>query len=146
MTHHLSTSELEQFCVSALAEDELAAAASHTAGCDACHQRFVEELRGQRGAGPFSFTLEPEFWFRNDHLDFELLVGLADHTLDHDLKEIIEVHLKTCEVCSEDGEGKEDGTMATLFIHSQRDVSKSMLHIKAIGFGHPMKTEKYITS
>jgi hypothetical protein len=102
VTHHLSTSELEQFCVSALAEDELAAAASHTACCDACHQRFVEELRRQRGAGPFSFTLDPEFWFRNDHLDFELLVGLADHTLDHDLHEIIDVHLKTCELCSEE--------------------------------------------
>lgn len=102
MTSHLSTSELEQFSVSALLENELVAAAKHTADCDACHQRFVEELRRQRTAGPVSFTLEPEFWFRNDHLDFELLVGLADHTLDDDLQEIIDVHLKTCEVCSED--------------------------------------------
>lgn len=102
MTHHLSTSELEQFCVSALAEDELVAAASHTAECQACHHRFVEELRRQRGPIPISFTLEPEFWFRNDHLDFDLLVGLADHTLDQDLQEIVDVHLKTCELCRED--------------------------------------------
>jgi hypothetical protein len=102
VTHHLSTSELEQFCVSALAEDQLAAAASHTADCKVCHERFVEELRRQRGPAPSSFTLEPEFWFRNDHVDFDLLVGLADKTLDDNLQEIIDVHLRTCEVCSED--------------------------------------------
>jgi hypothetical protein len=35
-------------------------------------------------------------------LDFDLLVALADKTLDHNLQEIIDVHLKTCEVCSVD--------------------------------------------
>jgi hypothetical protein len=102
VTHHLSTSELEQFCVSALAEDQIAAAASHTAHCEDCHERFVAELRRQRGDAPISFTLKPEFWFRNEHVDFDLLVELADKTLDDNLQEIIDVHLRACEVCSED--------------------------------------------
>jgi len=88
--------------VSALTEDEAAAAAVHMAECQDCHQRFVAELNHQRGSIPFSFTLDPEFWFRDDHVDFDLLVGLADETLDQDTQEIIGIHLKTCETCRED--------------------------------------------
>ena len=102
MTHHLSKSQVERFSVSALTEDEAAAAAVHMADCQDCHQRFVAELNHQRGSIPFSFTLDPEFWFRDDHVDFDLLVGLADETLDQDTQEIIGIHLKTCETCRED--------------------------------------------
>ena len=101
MTHHLSTSQIEQLCVSALPEEELVTAAVHTAECQACNQRFVEELRRQRGSAPFTFTLEPEFCFRDDHLDFDLLVALADKTLDQETEEIVNIHLKTCEPCRE---------------------------------------------
>ena len=101
MTHHLSKSQVERFSVSALTEDEAAAAAVHMADCQDCHQRFVAELNHQRGSIPFSFTLDPEFWFRDDHVDFDLLVGLADETLDQDTQEIIGIHLKTCETCRE---------------------------------------------
>src|ERR1044072_9221836 len=102
MTHHLSELEIKQLCVSALPEDELAAAAIHTAECQPCDQRFIEELKRQRGPVPFNFTLEPEFWFRNDHLDFDQLVGLADDTFDEETREIIDIHLSTCESCRED--------------------------------------------
>ena len=88
--------------MSALTEDEAAVAAVHMADCEDCHQRFVAELNHQRGSIPFSFTLDPEFWFRDDHVDFDLLVGLADETLDQDTQEIIAIHLKTCERCRED--------------------------------------------
>ena len=88
--------------MSALTEDEAAAAAVHMADCQDCHQRFVAELNHQRGNIPFSFTLDPEFWFRDDHVDFDLLVGIADETLDQDTQEIIGIHLKTCETCRED--------------------------------------------
>jgi hypothetical protein len=81
---------------------EAAAAAVHMADCQDCHQRFVAELNQQRGSIPFSFTLDPEFWFRDDHVDFDLLVELADETLDQDTQEIIGIHLKTCETCRED--------------------------------------------
>lgn len=102
MTDHLSTLQIKHFCVSALTEDEAAAAAVHMSQCQSCHQQFVEELRHQRGSAPFTFTLEPEFWFRHDHVDFELLVGLADKTLDEETEEIINIHLQACETCRED--------------------------------------------
>jgi hypothetical protein len=102
VTHHLSTWQLQRFCVSALAEDELAAAAIHMTDCQVCHKRFVTELKRQRGSTPFGFTLEPEFWFRDDHVDFDLLVGLAEATLDQETQEIINIHLKICETCRED--------------------------------------------
>jgi hypothetical protein len=102
LTQHLSTLQIKQLCVSALPEDELAAAAVHTADCRSCDQRFIEELRRQRGPVPFNFTLEPEFWFRNEHLDFDQLVGLAENTFDEETREIINIHLSTCESCRED--------------------------------------------
>lgn len=102
MTLHLSTLEVKQLSVSALPEDALAAAALHTAECQTCNERFVEELKRQRGPAAFNFTLEPEFWFRNDHLDFDDLVGLADKSFDEETQEIINIHLSTCESCRED--------------------------------------------
>jgi hypothetical protein len=102
MTDHLSTLQIEQLCVSALPEDELVAAAVHTAECQSCNQRFVEELKCQRGSTPFTFTLEPEFWFRDDHVDFDLLVELGDKNLDREMEEIVNIHLETCETCRED--------------------------------------------
>jgi hypothetical protein len=102
MTHHLSELEIKQLCVSALPEDELTAAAVHTAECQACDQRFIEELKRQRGPVPFNSTLEPEFWFRNEHLDFDQLVGLADDTFDEETRETINIHLSTCDSCRED--------------------------------------------
>jgi hypothetical protein len=102
MTHHLSTLQVQQLCVSALPEDELVAAAVHTTECQSCNERFVEELKRQRGSTPLNFTLEPEFWFQHDHVDFDQLVALADKTLDQDTEEIINIHLKTCESCRED--------------------------------------------
>ena len=102
MTHHLSISQLERFCVSALAEDELTAVALHLAECSECHHRFVEVLKRQIGPGPSTFTLAPEFWFQHEHLDFDQLVGLADDKLDPSTREIIDIHLSTCEKCRED--------------------------------------------
>lgn len=102
MTHHLSTLQVKQLCVSALPEDDLAAAAVHTEECQSCDQRFLEELSRQRGSAPFDFTLEPEFWFRNDHVDFDQLVGLANNRFDKETLEIINIHLSTCETCFED--------------------------------------------
>ncbi|HSE19778.1 MAG TPA: hypothetical protein VLB46_22145 [Pyrinomonadaceae bacterium] len=97
MTGHPSTSQLERFCVSALAEDELTAVATHVADCPSCHQRFVEELRRRHGSGPFTFTLEPESAFRHDHQVAEL----ADGKVDPCIREIIDVHLTTCATCRE---------------------------------------------
>lgn len=102
MREHLSILEVKQLAVSALPEDELVAAALHTAKCQSCNQQFVEELKRQRGSASFNFTLEPEFWFRNDHVDFDQLVALADKTLDEETEEILNLHLQTCEECRAD--------------------------------------------
>jgi hypothetical protein len=101
VTHHLSTSELQQFCVNALAAEELTASASHTADCRLCQSRFIEEVRRQSGSTFGNITLEPEFWFQNEHVDFDQLMGLADNSLDQDVQDIINIHLKTCETCQE---------------------------------------------
>lgn len=102
MADHLSTLQVKQLCIGALPEDEQVVAALHTAECQSCHERFVEELKRQRGSASLNFTLEPEFWSRHDHIDFDQLVALADKTLDQEMEEIINVHLKTCETCRED--------------------------------------------
>src|ERR1700742_2433474 len=105
MMDHLSTLQVKQLCVSALPGEELAVAAIHTTECQSCHQRFVQELKRQRGSAPFNFSLEPEFWFRHDHVDFDQLVALADRTLEQETAELINLHLKTCEACREDVRG-----------------------------------------
>ena len=102
MSTHVSKSQLERFAVGALEDVELVSVATHTADCENCHKAFVEELRRRVGSGPFVFSLNPEFWFRHDHLQFEDLVGVADETVDAELKEIFDIHLKTCRRCSED--------------------------------------------
>lgn len=104
MSTHLSKSQLERFSAGALKDDELSACALHVADCQECHKEFVEELRRQYGSGPFTFSLDLEFWFRHDHLEFEDLVRIADQTLESEpeLKEIFDAHLRTCKGCRED--------------------------------------------
>lgn len=102
MSEHPSTPQIEYFCLSALPEDDLATVALHVGDCQSCHHQFTEKLSQQRGAPPISFSLAPEFWFRNDHVDFEQLVGLADDKVDAETREIIDIHLTVCETCRED--------------------------------------------
>jgi hypothetical protein len=102
VSEHPSTPQIEYFCLSALPEDELATVALHVADCQSCHHQFSEQLKHQRGSAPIIFSLAPEFWFRNDHVDFEQLVGLADDKLDAETREIIDIHLEVCETCRED--------------------------------------------
>lgn len=102
MMTHVSESQLKRFVAGALSDGEMGSIATHTVDCESCHTAFVEELRRQVGCGPFTFSLEPEFWFRDDHLQFEDLVGIADETVDDELKQIFDIHLKCCTSCSED--------------------------------------------
>lgn len=102
MGAHISTSQMARFVAGALENGESASIARHLGDCESCHQVFVEELRRQVGSGPFTFSLEAEFCFRHDHLQFEDLVGIADETLDDELKEIFDIHLRVCRSCSED--------------------------------------------
>lgn len=99
---HVTGSQLHRFVVGALEDDELTLSARHVADCQSCHKALVEELRRRVGGGPFTFNPEHEFVFRDDHLEFEDLVSIADEMVDQELKEIWDIHLKTCEGCRED--------------------------------------------
>ena len=102
MNDHVSTHQMERFCVSALPEDELVVIARHLSDCDSCHQLLSATLRSMRGTEGVRFTLAPEFWLRHEHLDYEQLVGIAENTLDATDREIIDIHLSICTTCKED--------------------------------------------
>lgn len=48
------------------------------------------------------FSLDLGFSVRHDHLEFEDLVSIADQTVDSELEEIFDIHVRTCERCRED--------------------------------------------
>lgn len=92
---------MEWFSVSGLKDDELEFVVTHVADCETCEKHFVYEVRRRRPE-PARFSLETEFWFRHDHLEFKDLVGFADETLDSELKEIFGIHLSSCKRCREE--------------------------------------------
>jgi len=102
MSEHVPKSQIERFAVSALPEHELATIGKHLAECEGCHQAFSDTLRRQRGTEGIKFTLAPEFWLRHDHLDYERLVAFAENKLDAAEREVVNVHLSTCESCRVD--------------------------------------------
>jgi hypothetical protein len=102
MTQHVSNSKNKRFCVRALPVEELATIAEHLDTCSTCLDQFTKTLQTRRDSAPLKFTLAPEFWLRNEHVDYEQLVGLADSTLDATEREIIDIHLKVCGSCRED--------------------------------------------
>ena len=102
MTEHVSTSRMERFCLSGLPEADLAVITEHLTQCQPCHELFADTLKTQRGASPIRFTLEPEFWLKHEHVDFDQLVALADNKLDTTDREMIDIHLNTCATCRED--------------------------------------------
>jgi hypothetical protein len=93
---------MERFCLSALPEAELAVITEHLNQCELCHQLFAATLGHQRGTAPIRFTLEPEYWLKHDHLEFEQLVAIANHKLDAIDREMIDIHVAICESCRED--------------------------------------------
>jgi hypothetical protein len=102
MTQHVSTSRINHFCVQALPVEELTTIAGHLSNCSTCHDQFTKTLQSRRGSSPLKFALAPEFWFRNEHVDYEQLVGLADNSLQPTERTIIDIHLKVCASCKED--------------------------------------------
>jgi len=102
MTEHVTTAQMEQFCVGALPKAELASISEHLTHCPVCHELFADTLKRQQGSGRISFTLAPEFWLRHEHVDFEQLVAIADNQLEETDREMIDVHLGICPSCQED--------------------------------------------
>jgi len=101
MTQHVSKSINKRFCVRALPVEELAIIAEHLDTCSTCLDQFTKTLQSRRGSAPLKFTLAPEFWFRNEHVDYEQLAGLADNKLDATEREVIDIHLNVCGSCKE---------------------------------------------
>ena|ERR1700687_2027196 len=101
MVEHLTASKMERFSLSALPEVELASITDHLTECQPCHELFAETLRRQRGSEPITFSLEPEYWLRHDHVDFDQLVEIVDNKLDATDQEMLDIHLSICVDCRE---------------------------------------------
>jgi hypothetical protein len=102
MTDHITTSRMQRFSVRALPPSELTSIAKHLDVCPSCHEQFTEMLRSRRGSRPLKITLAPEFQLRNEHVDYDQLVRLADSRMDATEREMLDVHLKVCASCQED--------------------------------------------
>jgi hypothetical protein len=71
--------------------------------------------------------LEPEFWLRHEHVDFDQLVALADNKLDATDREMIDIHLVTCATCRED---------VRSFLAFRQEIEPEL----AVRYGHGMQS------
>ena len=102
MTAHMSNTQMEKFCARVLPAPEMVAFAEHLSNCASCQLLFHETFQRRRNYAPVTINLSPEFWFRDDHLEYEQMVGLVENTLDDEEQKIINIHLETCMRCSGD--------------------------------------------
>lgn len=102
MTEHISRTRIEQFRTRSLEAQELVAIWEHLDSCSVCHRLFQEISQSQRPGAPISFNLSPEYWLRDEHFDYETMAGHVDQTLDGEMREIADIHLKVCARCRED--------------------------------------------
>lgn len=102
MIAHMSNMQIEKFCARVLPAPEMVAIAEHISNCASCQLLFHETSQRRRTLTPATINLSPKFWFRDDHLDYEQMVGLVENTLDDEDRKIINIHLETCARCGED--------------------------------------------
>lgn len=102
MSDHVSSGEMKRFCARTLESSQWLAVAGHLATCAACLQLFREIFRKSRNYAPPVINLTPEHWLKNEHLEYEDLVALADGNLDEIEREMVSLHLKACGRCQED--------------------------------------------
>lgn len=76
--------------------------AAHISDCEACRRLFQQTAARQMEPLPTSINLSPQFWFKDDHLEYEELIDLVEDRLDAQEREIINLHTTTCEMCRED--------------------------------------------
>ncbi|MBO0859668.1 MAG: zf-HC2 domain-containing protein [Chloracidobacterium sp.] len=105
MTAHTSNTQMEKFRARVLPAPEMVAVAEHVSNCDSCRLLFRETSQRRRNFAPVTVNLSPEFWFRDDHLEYEQMVGLVDGTLEDEDRKIINIHLEICARCVEDLRG-----------------------------------------
>lgn len=102
MSDHISTRQMERFYARSLEVPELALIASHLATCADCRQVFHEVSRRSRELAHLSFNLSPEAWLKHEHLTYEQLAPYVEERLDKAEREIVDIHLGSCERCRED--------------------------------------------
>ncbi len=102
MIEHLSIPRLERLCVRALSPRELTLSTQHLASCEPCRRHYQRMNEIRRGGSTVRITLAAEVWVRHEHLEYEQLVALADHTMDADEFQLVDLHLKVCGRCRED--------------------------------------------
>src|SRR4029079_13391437 len=59
-------------------------------------------LGRRKGTRLVRFSLAPEFWLRQQHIEYGQLLDLTDDKVQEGGRELIDVHLKTCAPCRED--------------------------------------------
>jgi hypothetical protein len=96
---HISRTEMERFYARTLEGPEMVALWEHLDSCDDCHRVFLEVLRGRWQGAPIRINLSPEYWFKDDHFDYETLAAYIDKTLNSEMREIADIHLKVCSGC-----------------------------------------------
>ncbi len=105
MAEHISRTQIEKFHARTLDVPEMVAAWEHLDTCGDCHQLFQDVFRSRRQGAPITFSLSPEYWFKDDHFDYETLAAYIDKTLDGEMREIADIHLKVCGDCRRDLNG-----------------------------------------
>jgi len=102
MTEHINRMKMDQFRARAIDAQELTAIWEHLDSCDGCHRLYQEVSQSRIGSALISFSLSLEHLLRNDHFDYEAMAGYVDKTLDGEMREIADIHLKVCVRCRKD--------------------------------------------
>ncbi|MGE0128936.1 MAG: tetratricopeptide repeat protein [Blastocatellales bacterium] len=99
MTEHISRTQIEKFYARILDASAMIATWEHLDSCDPCHQLFQKAFRNKRQDAPIRVALSPEHLFKDDHFDYETLAVYIDQTIDDEMREIADIHLKACRDC-----------------------------------------------
>jgi predicted anti-sigma-YlaC factor YlaD len=98
----MSTAQIEKFRARELEAPEMVTVAAHISDCDECRRLFQQTAARQTESSTASINLSPQFWFKDDHLEYEELIDLVEDRLDAKEREIVNLHLTACETCRED--------------------------------------------
>ena len=99
---HYTRRQIEKFQALALETSEMVKIAEHLADCGLCHSLYQEVFRSDPDYAPFSISLSPEDWFKDDHLEYEDLMAIIDNEYDDEYLDILNIHLNVCARCRED--------------------------------------------
>jgi anti-sigma factor ChrR (cupin superfamily) len=101
MFDHLTSVQIEKFYAGALDSEEMVIAAEHLAVCSSCRAIFHEIFQRIRECASFSYSLSTEAWFKDDHIEFDDKVAIAEGKLDDEYLKVVNVHLSICAQCRE---------------------------------------------